>query len=170
MNIGVSINGDSSSWLTTRVWRPAAVAALLGELDGVELDGGAWHEDFLTLGARLRGAYGNAVMLDESAPAYFVACGSNVLVSVTCQVDQDHPETVLVAAPAGSLERSSPSICERLLELNGRLTLTHLSLRERDLWIEYEMPYFVAHAPSLERAVGAVARTVRDLAEWQAVR
>jgi hypothetical protein len=167
MNVDVSISGDSSNWLATRVWRPAAVAALLGELDGMELDGGAWHEDFLTLGARLRGAYGNAVMLDESAPAYFVACGEDVLVSVTCQVDQEHPETVVVAAPAGSLDRSDSGIFERLLELNGQLTLTRLSLRERDLWTECEVPFVAAHALSLERMVGAVARTVRDLAEWQ---
>jgi hypothetical protein len=167
MNVGVSIRGDSPNWPTTRVWRPAAVASLLGELGEIKLDGGAWHEDFLTLGARLRVAYGNAVMLDESVPAYFVACGRDVLVSVTCQVDQEHPDTVLVAAPAGSLYQPAPQIFERLLALNGELSLTRLSLHQHDLWAEGEVPFVAAHAPALTRVVTAVAGTVRDLEEWR---
>lgn len=146
------------------VWYPAAVAALLGELDQEEIDSGSWHPDFLTLGHRLRVNYGNTLTLRAETPAYAIACAGGVEVTVACQVEREHAETVQITALIGQLGPKAGAT-SLALRINAELMIARISLRGEVLWSECELPFCAAHTPALAAAVPAVALAARRLRE-----
>lgn len=172
MNASVGIDGDygfsergDGGVATELIWRPAAICNTLDGLAGSRLDGGAWHEDFLTIGHRLRVTYGNTLTVDEDAPAYLVTCGRTVTVSVTCPVDTGRAELVRMRALALNSVALLPQLSRSLLLTNARLALARASLIGDSVWVEYELPFCAAHAPALAAGVSAVGRGVRRVCE-----
>lgn len=149
-------------------WKPAGqakrcpVAAML-DLTAWEMESGAWHDDFLTLGHQLRVTYGNLLTLDEGTPAYEISLPRDVTVMATCPVDVEHAETVRIAATIRPVSGEMGALFEFAVRENAQLELARLSVSEELLWVDYQLPFCAVHASALQAAVSAVGATAARL-------
>lgn len=149
-------------------WEPAGQAgrcplAAMLDLTAEEMESGAWHEDFLTLGHRLRVSYGNQLTLDADAPAYVISLPRDVTVRATCPVDVEHAQTVRVVAPVRPVSAEMDALFEFAVRENAQLELARLSVSEELLWVDYQLPFCAAYAPALQAVVSAVGATAARL-------
>jgi hypothetical protein len=133
------------------------------DLTPEELETGAWHDDFLALGHRLRTTYGNQLTLNERAPAYEISLPRDVVVIASCPVVEECAGTVRIAAPVRPVSGEMSALFEFAVRENAELQLARLSFSDETLWVEYQLPFCAAHAPALQAAVTAVGATAARL-------
>jgi hypothetical protein len=124
---------------------------------------GAWHDDFLLLGSRLRPAWGGEIRIDEEAPAYVIAYAEDYDVSVTCPVGEERADSVRVSCPVLTVPAGTTGIFEFALRENADLPLARLAYRGQELVAEHELPFVAAGIPALRTAVDAVGWAARRL-------
>jgi hypothetical protein len=154
-------NADSGDLAASH--RCVPMAHLLDDLPRHEVESGAWHDDFLVLGHRLRVAYGNTLTLDKETPAYYVSYAGHIAVSVTCPVNVEHADSVRIASVLVAVPSQMQGIFEFALRENARVKLVRISFDGAELWVDYELPFTAAHSPALSAGVSAVGWTARRL-------
>lgn len=125
------------------------------ELNAEEVASGAWNDDFLILGSRLRDIYGDEIDLDWDAPAYLVSCATEV-VSISCSVHLERADRVRMVCPLVPIPDEPGGIFEFALRENAVLPLAKLSLESGWLAASYELPFAGAGISSLRSAVSVV--------------
>jgi hypothetical protein len=129
---------------------------MLGQLGDDAVRSGAWHDDFLILGSRLRSIYGDELELNEDAPAYAIPYTAEIAVSVTCPVDVERADRVRAACPVLALADAGAGVFEFALRENAKLPLARLLLEDGWLAVDYELPFVAAGIPALRTAVSVV--------------
>jgi hypothetical protein len=124
---------------------------------------GAWHDDFLILGSRLRQIWGDELEIDEEAPAYVVPYADGFAIAVTCAVDVERAESVRISCPILAITDGAVGIFEFALRENAELPLARLSFRDGWLVAEHELPFSATGIPALGASIEAVGWTARRL-------
>lgn len=127
------------------------LADMIEELDDDEVESGLWHDALLTLGARLRPVYGNAVELDARAVAYVVTVsGARVFLTCTAPSVEDALVSISCRIPEYGRESPLPAEC-----CSG----------EKPEAIEYnqEIPLVDAFGPDLRRRIEVVRDSARSI-------
>ena len=139
------------------------IADSLGFLGQAEIETGAWHDDFLLLGSRLRSSFGDEVTLDREAPAYVIPYTPEVAVCVACRVDVTRAETVRIWCPLIEVSGNASGLFQFALRENVRLALVRLGFERGQLTADYELPFVGAGVPALRAAVDAVGWAAQHL-------
>lgn len=159
--MGIEAFDDDLVWPTRKGRAPARyttppIASTL-ELPAEAIERGAWHDDFLILGSRLRPMWGDELWIDEEVPAYVVPYREDYDIRVTCPLGRERPE--FVRSSCDILQVSSVDkggIFEFALRENAELPLAHLSFVGDRLVAEHKLPFVAAGVPALGAAVEAV--------------
>ncbi len=136
---------------------------LEAELDLDEVASGAWHDDLLTVGSRLRSCFGNMVVLDKSLPGYLVHGAGDIPVTVTCPVEAQSADNVRMACQVAPILAETPGLWQFLLRENARLKFVRLSFDDGYVFADYQLPFRAACGPFLETGVLAVASAAKSL-------
>jgi hypothetical protein len=139
------------------------IVDFLGDLGPAETESGAWHDDFLLLGSRLRPSFGDAMTVDRGAPAYVVSYTPEIAVCVTCQVDAPRADTVRIWCPLIEISDQAEGLFQFALRENARLALARLGFERGQLLADYELPFAGAGVPALRAAVDAVGWAAQHL-------
>lgn len=133
------------------------IATSLDCLSAEERQTGAWHDDFLLLGSRLRPIFNEGLTLDAETPAYLVSMHPDVVVRVTCPVDVERADRVRMWCPLVEPPDASTGLFEFSMRENAELPLVRLAFADGCLLVEYELPFAAAGIPALRSAVAAVS-------------
>ncbi len=136
---------------------------LATELDPDEVANGVWHDDLLTLGARLRSCFGNMVTLDKSLPGYLVHGAGDLPVTVTCPLEARSADNVRMACLVAPIVTDTPGLWQFLLRENARLKFVRLSFDDGFVWADYQLPFRAACGPFLETGIMTIANAARSL-------
>lgn len=126
-------------------------------------ESGAWHDDFLILGSRLREIWGDALEIDEETPAYLFSHADGVTISVTCPVGAGRSESIRISSPVLTIPADARGIFEFALRENAELPLARLSFNEGQLVADHELPFVGGGIDALRASIEAVAWAVRVL-------
>jgi hypothetical protein len=139
------------------------IADVLG-LDAADRESGVWHDDFLWLGSRLRQVYGNRITIAVQPPTYQVSFPNEVVVSVSCPLDNGRAQCIRISAPVIDLSHVAvPGIFEFVLRENADLNLARIGLRDGWLVAEHELAVCGACVPALEASASAVRSVASKL-------
>jgi len=126
------------------------------------VENGAWHDDFLILGSRLRPTW-DQLEIDEEAPAYVVPYAPGFPVQVTCPVGSERAETVRVSCDVIALPRNVAGFFEFALRENAELPMARLAISDDRLVVDQELPFLAAGIPALGITIEAIGWAARRL-------
>lgn len=132
------------------------------DLPASAIENGAWHDDFLILGSRLRPTW-DQLEIDEEAPAYVVPYAPGFPVQVTCPVGSERAETVRVSCDVIALPRNVAGFFEFALRENAELPMARLAISDDRLVVDQELPFLAAGIPALGVTIEAVGWAARRL-------
>lgn len=155
--------GDRREAAAQRLPRGRRLVELIDEADATEVAHGAWADEFLTLGGRLRPIYGNDLTLDATSPAYLVRVAGDRIVELSCPPLERGAPIVRARCAVGAVAPETPGLWQFALRENARMRLARLSFDQGTLWADYELPLAAAHGPILHTAVSAVAAAAAGL-------
>jgi hypothetical protein len=133
------------------------------DLPAEAIESGAWHDDFLILGSRLRPAWGDELEIDEGLPAYVVPYADGFPIQVTCPVGTGRADSVRVSCTVLAVPHGTRGIFEFALRENAELPLARLSFSGDWLFADHELPFSAAGIPALRDSIEAVGWTAQRL-------
>lgn len=132
------------------------------DLPADAVEKGAWHDDFLILGSRLRPTW-DQLEIDEEAPAYVLPYAPGFQVRVTCPVESARAETVRVSCDVIAVPRQVAGFFEFALRENAELPMARLAIHDDRLAVDQELPFLAAGIPALAMTIEAVGWAARRL-------